>query len=106
MLGPAREEHLVGPGEVAVPLDDIRLDPRSTGRASTRRPPRSFASLESVRRGIVACERCPRLRDYCERVAREKKREFRDWSYWGRPVPGLNAKPDGPLARFVIGGMI
>ena len=38
---------------------------------------------------IVACRRCPRLVEWREQVAREKKREFRDWEYWGRPVPSL-----------------
>jgi uracil-DNA glycosylase len=77
------------------------LNPRSAGRASTGRPPRSFASLESVRRGIIACERCPRLRAHCEQVAREKKREFRDWTYWGRPVPGFG----DPRARLLVVGL-
>jgi uracil-DNA glycosylase len=56
--------------------------------------------LEALRRAIVACERCPRLRAHCRRVAREKKREFLEWEYWGRPVPGFG----DPRARlFVIG---
>ena len=38
---------------------------------------------------IVACRRCPRLVAWREQVAREKKREFRGWDYWGRPVPSL-----------------
>ncbi|MFN2444789.1 MAG: uracil-DNA glycosylase [Vicinamibacterales bacterium] len=38
---------------------------------------------------IVACERCPRLRTYCQGVARDKKRAYRDDTYWGRPVPGF-----------------
>jgi uracil-DNA glycosylase family 4 len=38
---------------------------------------------------IVACEACPRLRAYCEAVAREKRRQWRDWSYWGKPVPSF-----------------
>src|SRR2546425_697182 len=37
-----------------------------------------FASIPAVNRAIVACERCPRLRAYCHRVAREKKRVSRD----------------------------
>ena len=44
---------------------------------------------------IVACRKCPRLVEYRERVAREKRRAFRDWTYWGKPVPGfgdLNAE--------------
>jgi uracil-DNA glycosylase family 4 len=54
-----------------------------------------------VRRGIIVCDRCPRLRAYCERVAREKKREFRDWTYWGRPVPGFG----DPRARLLVVGL-
>jgi len=38
---------------------------------------------------IVDCRRCPRLVDYRETVARNKVRRFRDWEYWGRPVPSL-----------------
>jgi len=44
-------------------------------------------TLETVQAGVVACERCPRLRSWCRLVAEQKKREFRDWTYWGRPVP-------------------
>jgi len=54
-----------------------------------------------VHRAVVACERCPRLRAYCRRVANEKKREFRDWTYWGRPVPGFG----DPRARLLIVGL-
>jgi uracil-DNA glycosylase family 4 len=45
--------------------------------------------LAAVHHAIVTCDRCPRLRDYCTRVAREKKRAHRDDTYWGRPVPGF-----------------
>jgi uracil-DNA glycosylase len=38
---------------------------------------------------IVACRKCPRLVEYREKVAREKRRAFRDWTYWGKPVPGF-----------------
>jgi uracil-DNA glycosylase family 4 len=56
--------------------------------------------LEVLQAEVVACERCPRLREYCTRVAREKRRAYRDWTYWGRPVPGFG----DPHARlFVIG---
>src|SRR5437879_7300693 len=47
------------------------------------------SSLTDVNRAIISCTRCPRLRTYCARVTREKKREFRDWQYWGKPVPGF-----------------
>src|SRR4029077_1158283 len=46
-------------------------------------------SVDVVRETIISCERCPRLRDYCAQVAREKRRAFRDDVYWGKPVPGL-----------------
>ncbi len=45
--------------------------------------------LGAVARDVVACQRCPRLRRYCEKVAQEKRAAFRDWTYWGRPVPGF-----------------
>lgn len=61
------------------------------------RPPR----LDEVRAAIVGCERCPRLRAYCQRIAREKKRAHRDDTYWGRPVPGFG----DPGARLLVLGL-
>ena len=49
----------------------------------------------------MACGRCPRLRRYCRRVARDKKREFLDWTYWGKPVPGFG----DPRARLLVVGL-
>lgn len=45
--------------------------------------------LRVLQEEIVACRKCPRLVAYRERVAREKRRAFREWSYWGKPVPGF-----------------
>src|SRR5258708_13505575 len=42
-----------------------------------------------IRDAIIACDRCPRLRQYCQRIAREKRAAFRDDTYWARPVPGF-----------------
>jgi uracil-DNA glycosylase family 4 len=50
---------------------------------------------------VIRCTRCPRLRNYCRDVARIKKREFRDWTYWGRPVPGFG----DPRASLLIVGL-
>lgn len=58
-------------------------------------------SLELVRRDVVGCRRCPRLVRYRERVALEKKREFRDDAYWARGVPGFG----DPRARLVAVGL-
>jgi uracil-DNA glycosylase len=57
-----------------------------------------FATL---REEVIACTRCPRLVRYRERVARERKREFRDEAYWGRPVPGFG----DPRARLAAVGL-
>jgi uracil-DNA glycosylase family 4 len=53
------------------------------------------ALLSVLNEEIVACRKCPRLVEYREKVAQEKRRAFRDWTYWGKPVPGFgdsNAK--------------
>jgi len=57
--------------------------------------------LEILAREIVACERCPRLREYCEHVAETKRRAYRDWTYWGRPVPGFG----DPRAKLLVIGL-
>src|SRR3990170_4103237 len=57
--------------------------------------------LADVHHAIVSCERCPRLRDYCGRVAQEKRRAYRDETYWGRPVPGFG----DPRARLLLVGL-
>jgi uracil-DNA glycosylase family 4 len=62
---------------------------------------RDTARLADVHHAIVSCERCPRLRDYCRRIAREKKRAYRDDPYWGRPVPGFG----DARARLLIVGL-
>src|SRR5512136_1214140 len=46
-------------------------------------------SLTELNATIVACEKCPRLRVYCEAVAHEKRRAFREQAYWGKPLPGF-----------------
>ncbi len=50
---------------------------------------------------ITACRRCPRLVEWREQVAREKRASFRDDEYWGRPVPGWG----DASARLVVVGL-
>jgi uracil-DNA glycosylase len=57
--------------------------------------------LSELHRQIVSCTRCPRLRTYCARVAREKKAAHRNDVYWGRPVPGFG----DPDARVLVLGL-
>ena len=58
-------------------------------------------ALEQLNRQIVQCHKCPRLVRYRESVAREKKLAFRDWDYWGKPVPGFG----DPNAELLILGL-
>jgi uracil-DNA glycosylase family 4 len=60
--------------------------------------PTALAALE---RRVVACRRCPRLVEWRERVAREKRAAFRNEEYWGRPLPGFG----DPAARVYILGL-
>ena len=50
---------------------------------------------------MQACRRCPRLVEWRERVAREKRAAFRDEEYWGRPISGLG----DPAARVYVLGL-
>ncbi|GAC1686283.1 MAG: uracil-DNA glycosylase family protein [Candidatus Acidiferrum sp.] len=45
--------------------------------------------LKILNQEIVSCEKCTRLVVYREKVARDKRRAYRDWTYWGKPVPGF-----------------
>ncbi|HZZ43111.1 MAG TPA: uracil-DNA glycosylase [Tepidisphaeraceae bacterium] len=56
--------------------------------------------LEVLHAAVVACERCERLRTYCTEVAREKRKSFREWDYWGKPVPGFG---DAKARIWIIG---
>jgi uracil-DNA glycosylase family 4 len=57
--------------------------------------------LHILNEKIVRCTLCPRLVRYRETVARTKRRAFRDWEYWGRPVPGFG----DPRAKLLILGL-
>lgn len=57
--------------------------------------------LDELNAEIVECRKCPRLVVYREKVAREKRRAFQEWDYWGRPVPGYG----DPEAELLILGL-
>ena len=59
------------------------------------------SSWGALRRAIVDCERCPRLRAHCRAVAEVRRRAWRDQVYWGRPVPGFG----DPRARLLVVGL-
>jgi uracil-DNA glycosylase family 4 len=58
-------------------------------------------SLAILQNEITACRLCPRLRDYTAEVARVKRRAYREWDYWGKPVPSFG----GQAARVLILGL-
>jgi uracil-DNA glycosylase len=45
--------------------------------------------LSELNEELISCRRCPRLVEHCTTIAREKRRAYRDWEYWGKPVPGF-----------------
>ena len=57
--------------------------------------------LCQLNREVIDCTRCPRLVAYRQRVAREKRRAYREWDYWGKPVPGFG----DPQARVLVLGL-
>ena len=49
----------------------------------------SATPLEILQREIIACRLCPRLVKHREDVAQNKRRSYKDWEYWGKPVPSF-----------------
>lgn len=56
--------------------------------------------LRVIAEEVCACRKCARLVKYREKVAREKRRMFREWEYWGRGVPGFG---DARAELFILG---
>jgi uracil-DNA glycosylase family 4 len=57
-------------------------------------------TLVDINIELLSCRRCPRLVEWREKMARVKRRAYREWEYWGKPVPGFG-DPQG--AVFVVG---
>jgi uracil-DNA glycosylase family 4 len=57
--------------------------------------------LEVLQNEVMSCTICPRLRTYCEQVAAVRRRAYRDWEYWGKPVPSFG----DPNSRLLIIGL-
>ncbi|MEA2311185.1 MAG: uracil-DNA glycosylase, partial [Solirubrobacteraceae bacterium] len=60
-----------------------------------------MSGLGALATEIQRCRRCPRLVEWREQVAAEKRAAFRDWDYWGRPVAGFG----DPAARILVLGL-
>lgn len=60
-----------------------------------------LVSLPALTTELVDCRRCPRLVEWRERVAREKRASFAEEEYWGKPVPGFG----DPGAQLIVIGL-
>ena len=58
-------------------------------------------SLEEINRTVVRCELCPRLARYRRMVAKTKRRQFMQWTYWGKPLPSFG----DPAGKVLILGL-
>jgi uracil-DNA glycosylase len=61
----------------------------------------SSLQIAQLQQKVIDCKRCPELIAYCRRIAKEKRRMFRDFAYWGKPVPSFG----DPKAELVILGL-
>jgi uracil-DNA glycosylase len=57
-------------------------------------------NLVQLHQRIDDCCRCSRLRSYCAEIAKEKRRAYLEWDYWGKPIAGFG-DPKGLL--WIIG---
>lgn len=73
----------------------IRASERGTCLKTTEK------RIDDLCQEIIRCRKCPRLVRYREAVAREKRAAFREWDYWGKPVPGFG----DPRAQLLILGL-
>ncbi len=78
--------------------DQGRPSERDKGRL---RSDDSASWLTILNREVVACTKCPRLVAYREQIAREKRRAYLSWDYWGKPVPGFG----DPNGRVLVMGL-
>src|SRR6266404_6238722 len=57
--------------------------------------------LATLQEKVISCERCARLIRYCRKVAKEKRRMYRDQEYWGKPLPSFG----DPEADLLVLGL-
>jgi uracil-DNA glycosylase len=63
--------------------------------------PASPSPLILFNQDLIRCTRCTRLRKYCEEIATSKRRAYRDWVYWAKPVPSFGDEK----ARLLVLGL-
>lgn len=60
-----------------------------------------FDSLDDLNQQIIACIKCPRLVNFREMVADKRRKQFQNFEYWGKPIPGFG----DPNARLLVIGL-
>jgi uracil-DNA glycosylase family 4 len=73
----------------------------SPGLPSPNSAPLPSSPLVLFNQDLIRCQRCTRLRKYCEEIATSKRRAYRDWVYWAKPVPSFGDEK----ARVLILGL-
>jgi uracil-DNA glycosylase len=68
---------------------------------STNGPAGEQDVLGELEREVAGCRRCPRLVEWREQVARERRAAFATQEYWGRPLPGFGDR----VARVLLLGL-
>ena len=58
-------------------------------------------TLVHLEKEITACRKCDRLVAFREKIAKEKRKSYMEWDYWGKPVPGYGK----PNAKLMILGL-
>ena len=62
--------------------------------------PQVTETLTSLSEEITSCRLCPRLVEWREKVAKEKRAAYRDCDYWGKPVAGFG---DAKAKVLIVG---
>ena len=60
-----------------------------------------MGAIEELQERVIGCTRCPRLVDHCRAVAEKRRPMYRDWEYWGKPLPAFGSAD----ARLLILGL-
>lgn len=79
-------------------LVPVPVAAQTSGTGATNPRQDELAALEEQ---ITRCTLCPRLVAHREQMAQVKRKSYRDWNYWGRPVPAFG----DPLAEVLILGL-
>ena len=45
-------------------------------------------TLSNLNKSIIHCRKCERLVYFREKIAKEKRKQYIDQSYWGKPITG------------------